>query len=275
MPEGDTIHRAARNLRTALAGHIVTRFETVFPQLARVDADAPLAGRTIDDVTAAGKNLLMAFSGDLHLHTHMRMNGSWHLYRPGERWRKPRRDMRIVIETDDWLAVAFNVPVAEFHDGRSLARQEDLRRIGPDLLGEMFDTEEAMRRIRERGETEIADVLLNQRVVAGIGNEYKSEVLFVSRVSPFSRVSELDDERLLAILRNARKLMLANVRKRSAARITTFSLDPRQKQYVFGRGGQPCRKCGERILYAKQGKDARGTYWCPKCQPPAPGPRCL
>ncbi|HEX8254269.1 MAG TPA: DNA-formamidopyrimidine glycosylase family protein [Thermoanaerobaculia bacterium] len=266
MPEGDTIHRAARTLQAALAGRVITRFETVFPKLARVDYDAPLAGRTIERVTAAGKNLLMHFSGDLHLRTHMRMNGSWHVYKPGERWRMRKSDMRIVLETDTWVAVAFNVPVAEFHDTESLSRQEDLVQIGPDFIGADFDFDEAMRRIRARPDGEIADVLLNQRVVAGIGNEYKSELLFMTRISPFARVAELTDDQLMTILRTSRKVMVANVNKRSGARITTFSLNPNEKQYVYSRGGDPCRRCGTRIEYAKQGKDARGTYWCPKCQ---------
>jgi endonuclease-8 len=266
VPEGDTIHRAARTLHAALAGRLITRFETVFPQLARIDQDAPLAGRTVDSVTAAGKNLLMHFSGDLHLRTHMRMNGSWHVYRPGERWRMRRSEMRIVLETNEWVAVAFNVPVAEFHDAHSLARQEDLLKIGPDLIGEEFDFAEAMRRIRARPTEEIADVLLNQRVVAGIGNEYKSELLFMTRISPFAKVADLTDEQLTHILETARKVMVANVNKRSGARITTFSLNPNEKQYVFSRGGQPCRRCGTAIDYKKQGKDVRGTYWCRRCQ---------
>ena len=266
MPEGDTIHRAARTLHAALAGRVITRFETVFPQLARVDHDAPLAGRTVERVSAAGKNLLMHFSGDLHLRTHMRMNGSWHVYRPGERWRMRRSDMRIVLETSEWVAVAFNVPVAELHDSRSLERQEDLLRIGPDFIGEEFDFDEALRRIRARPDEEIADVLLNQRVVSGIGNEYKSELLFMTRISPFRRVGEVTDEQLMDILRVARKVMVANVNKRSGARITTFSLNPNEKQYVYGRGGQPCRRCGTPVQYAKQGQNARGTYWCSRCQ---------
>jgi len=267
VPEGDTIFRAARTLHAALAGKVITRFETVLPQLARIDDQAPLAGRTVTRVVSEGKNLVMDFSGNLHLRTHMRMNGSWHIYRPGERWRKSRGDMRIVLETADWVAVAFNVPVAEFHDARSLERQEDLRLIGPDFAAAEFDFDEALRRIRARGGSEIADVILNQRVVAGIGNEYKSEVLFISRVHPFARVEQLSDEQLLRILQHGRKLMLANVNKRSAARITTFSLDPSEGQYVYGRGRKPCRRCGTPIEYAKQGPDARGTYWCPRCQP--------
>src|SRR5688572_8368665 len=222
MPEGDTIYRAARTLHAALAGRVITKFESVFSQLARVDHDAPLAGRTIERVVSEGKHLIMYFSGDLHLRTHMRMHGTWHIYKPGERWRIRYSDMRIVIGTDAWVAVAFNVPVAEFND---------VVEIGPDLLGETFDFDEAMKHIRERPEEEIADVLLNQRVVAGIGNEYKSEVLFVARTNPFTRVRDLTEEALMRILQTARKLMIANVTKRSSGRVTTFSLDPSQQKY--------------------------------------------
>jgi endonuclease VIII len=266
VPEGDTIHRAARTLHAALAGEVVTRFETVFARLARTDYDQPVAGRTVIGVDAAGKNLLMHFSGDLHLRTHMRMNGSWHIYRPGERWRMPRSDMRILLETGKWVAVAFNVPVAEFHDSRSLARQDDLLRIGPDLIGAEFDAEEAMRRIREKPSEEIADVILNQRVVSGIGNEYKSELLFMTRIHPFRKVADVTDDELRQLLTTARKVMVANVEMRTGARITTFSLNPAETQYVYGRGGKPCRRCGTPVEYAKQGPNARGTYWCPKCQ---------
>ena len=255
MPEGDTIHRAANTMHAALAGRVVTRFETVLPKLARV----PLTGRTIEKVEAVGKNLLVHFSGDLHLRTHMRMHGSWHLYKPGERWRRRRDDMRLVIETDAWVAVGFNVPVAEFYD--------ELPEIGPDFLSETFDAEEAMRRIRAQPDEEIAEVLLNQRVVSGIGNEYKSELLFMTRINPFTPVRDLSDEQLESILKTARKVMKANIAKRSVQRVTTFSLDPRQAQYVFGRGNKPCRRCGTAIAYKKHGRDARGTYWCPKCQP--------
>jgi endonuclease VIII len=253
MPEGDSIYRAAKGLHRALAGKTVTSFETVLPKLARIDEDAPLRGRTIERVVSAGKNLIIEFSGDLHLHTHMRMNGSWHIYRPGERWRRPHRDMRIVIGTDDFVAVAFTVPVAEFHTSRSLARDEDLRRIGPDLLGETFDRDEARRRIRVRPNEEIANVLLNQRVVAGIGNIWKSETLFDAGIDPFVSVSSLDDIQLDRIITSALKLL-----RRSA--------EGRQEFAVYSRGGDPCRKCHTPIRYRKQGEDARGTYWCPTCQ---------
>src|SRR5207253_1681615 len=146
----------------AMAGRIVTSFETMFPLLARVDDQTPIAGRTIERVRAAGKNLLFDFSGGLHLRTHMRMNGSWHIYRAGERWQKRRSDMRIVIATAEYVAVGFNIPIAEFLDERALARNEDLRKIGPDFLSDDFDRAEAKRRIRARPpDEEIANVLLN------------------------------------------------------------------------------------------------------------------
>lgn len=260
-------------MHAALAGRVVTHFDTAYPRLARVDDQTPLAGRTIDRVFAEGKHLILEFSGDLYLRTHMRMHGSWHLYRPGEKWRKPRREMRIVISTDAWVAVGFNVPVAEFHDARGLERQEDLARIGPDFLGAEFDFEEAVRRMRARPEREIADVLLNQRVAAGVGNEYKSEVLFLARLNPFRRIDELSDEQLMTTLKHARRLMVANVAMRTAARVTTGSLDHSKRTFVYGRGGKPCRRCGTRIEYARQGPDARGTYWCPGCQPGGSPPR--
>ena len=256
MPEGDTIFRAARTLNEALAGKVVTRFETVLPQLARVDDQQRIAGRTIEQVTPRGKHLIIDFSGGLHLRTHMRMNGSWHIYRPGERWRKRRDDMRVMIATDDWVAVVFKVPVAEFLDDRAIARQNDLVHIGPDVLGDTFDAEEAFRRVRARPDAQIADVLLNQRVVSGIGNIWKSETLFECRINPFVRVADLSDDEVRCLLTNARKLMQ---RRANAGRPNDIN--------VYSRGGKACRRCKTKIASRKQGLDARLTYWCPRCQP--------
>ena len=272
MPEGDSIFRAARTLHRALAGSAVTRFESALPALNRIDHDRPLAGRTIESVSARGKHLLMTFSGDLVLRTHMRMNGSWHIYRPGERWQRPARDMRIVVETARFVAVGFNVPVAEFLTGRELSRHSVLEALGPDLLAPSFDREEVLRRMRNEAGTAIADVLLNQRVVAGIGNIFKSEVLFLASVDPFRPTNELSDETLRLIVNEAAAQLRANVLERSqtlstASGIrTTRSLDPREKLWVYGRGGKPCRKCGTTIRAKKTGDDARLTYWCPGCQ---------
>lgn len=277
MPEGDTIFRAARTLHRALAGHEVVRFESVLPALTRIHEDRPITGRTVERVSAAGKHVLMRFSGDLVLRTHMRMNGSWHIYRPGERWRRPRRDMRVLIATAAFEAVGFNVPVAEFLEGRAIEKQEDLRLMGPDLLGESFDEEEALRRFRGRNDAAIADALLNQRVVAGAGNVYKSEVLFLCGVSPFARVAEVSDAAIRAILQTARTHLRANVIDPTAAivtyrgyRRTTRRADPGERLYVYGRAREACRKCGTRIEVRAQGRDARLTYWCPRCQPEPP-----
>jgi endonuclease VIII len=249
VPEGDTILRTARTLDRALAGKTVTRFDSVFPALLRVDDETPLRGRNVERVTATGKHLVIEFSGGLLLRTHMRMNGSWHIYRTGERWRRPHSDMRIVIATDEYEAVGFNVPVAEF-----MTSSEVLDSLGPDILKADFDATEAIRRMRLHDAEEIANVLLNQRAVAGIGNIYKSESLFAANVNPFDTVASLDDAELGRILKHARSIM-----RRAAS-------GPRDRLAVYDRGGQPCRKCGSRIEYRRQGAGARGTYWCPKCQ---------
>ena len=277
MPEGDTIHRAAATLQRAIGGQIVTRFESVLPKLTRVDADAPLRGRSVERVEARGKHLLIWFSGDLVLRTHMRMNGSWHIYRPGERWQRPHRDMRIVIETAAMHAVAFTVPVAEFVTSRELTNHDVVAALGPDPLSDNFNGEEAIQRIQEHGDVEIADLLLDQSVIAGIGNVYKSEVLFGARVSPFVPVSQLTREQLAEIVAVAMRFMRANVGASASGGIVTYAgmrrtagrADPSARLWVYGRGGQPCRRCGTPISRQKQGPYARSTYWCPRCQPSA------
>jgi endonuclease-8 len=249
VPEGDTIHRAARNLQQALGGQTIMRFATVLAPLAAVDDAQPIRGRTIERVRAVGKHLLIELSGGIALHTHMRMNGEWHIYRVGERWQRPRRDMRIAIETGEWTAVAFNVTVADFRDA------SDDPAVGPDLLGETFDAGEARRRLRADANREIGDALLDQQAVAGIGNIWKSETLFVCRVDPFARVASIDDAKLEEILATARKLLRQSV----ASPI-------RNRWSVYGRANQPCRRCGAAIRMKKQGDDARVTFWCATCQ---------
>jgi endonuclease VIII len=274
MPEGDTIYRAARTLERALAGKTVTRFESVLPALMRVHVDDPLTGRVVESVCARGKHNLMTFSRGLVLRTHMRMNGSWHIYRPGESWQRPRRQMRIVVGTADYVAVGFDIPVAEFLTVRALVRHEELRQLGPDLLGETFDQADAASRLRGRAQEQIADVLLNQRVMAGIGNVYKSEVLFSCRVNPFAVVATLRDEQIDCLITTARTLLRVNVTEGLSAmttylgfRRTTGRAHPSERLWVYGRAGDPCRRCATPIRIGKQGSDARLTYWCPSCQP--------
>ena len=254
MPEGDTIFRAARTLNEALAGRSVTRFESVFSRIARAGDDLAVRGRTIERVDARGKHLLIWFSGDLVLRTHMRMHGAWHLYARGARWRRPHSDMRIVIGTPDCEAVAFDVPVAELTRGRDLERDPSLRNLGPDILQDEFDAAEAGRRIERTPDIDIGDALLNQQAIAGIGNIFKCEALFASGLDPFTPVAELPRQDIARVIEKARRLMQISVR---GGRMV-FS--------VYGRGGRPCRRCGAVIARRKERTDARVTYWCPRCQ---------
>jgi endonuclease-8 len=272
VPEGDTIFRAAETLQRALAGSTVTRFESAFPALNRVHDDHPITGRTIESVAARGKHLLMTFSGDLVLRTHMRMSGSWHIYRPGERWRRSSRDMRILVETPRFVAVGFNVPVAEWLTAQEMSRHAELTALGPDLLSPAFDGDEVLRRMRGHESDVIAEALLNQRILAGIGNVFKSEVLFLAGIYPFQTVASLSDHDLRRTIGESVAQLRANVIGRARtlspvmSRRTTRSLDPRASLWVYGRSGLPCRRCGTMIQSRKTGVDARLTFWCPRCQ---------
>lgn len=272
MPEGDTIHRAARTLHLALAGHAVQRFETALAQLAVVDDQSPLTGRTVEQVVARGKHLFMHFSGDLILRTHMRMHGTWHIYRRGERWRRPRRDMRIVVSTDAYEAVAFNVPVAEFRTAATLERDTAIAALGPDLLDPGADLDEAVRRLLALGEVPLGEALLTQRAAAGIGNVFKSEVCFEAGLSPFAPASRVGAPALRKALDIARRQMRMNVATStsrwpaSPGRRTTGRMRPDEGLWVYGRAGQPCRQCGTPVAVRATGVDARLTYFCPRCQ---------
>ncbi len=254
MPEGDTIFRAARTLNEALAGRTVTRFESVFSRISRANHQLTIPGRTIERVEARGKHLLMWFSGDLVLRTHMRMHGVWHLYRRGARWRRPHSDMRLVIGTPEDEAVAFNVPVAELMRASELERNPAVRNLGPDILADEFDAADAAQRIALTPARDIAEALLNQQAIAGIGNIFKSEALYASGLDPFTRVADLSREDIARVVEKARRLMRASI----AGRRMVFS--------VYGRGGRPCRRCGATIARRKGGDETRVTYWCPRCQ---------
>lgn len=274
MPEGDTIFRAAATLQRALAGKRVERFESVFPALTRVHDDHPFTDATIESVAAHGKHLLMRFSNGYVLRTHMRMNGSWHIYRRGEAWQRSRHRMRVLVATADFEAVGFDIPVAEFIKERAVARHAELSKLGPDLLAADFDRGEALRRLRQRASSEIAEGLLNQRVIAGLGNVYKSEVLFLCGVNPFARVGGLASGQLECLVDTGRRLLAMNVSGALAPmttyvgrRRTTGRSAPEERLWVYGRARLPCRRCGTAIAVRKQGADARLTYWCPACQP--------
>jgi len=275
LPEGDTIFRAARALHKALAGATVTGFETAYAHLASANDSTPVNGRIIETVEARGKWLLIHFSGDLILVTHMLMSGSWHIYRPGERWKRPRSYMRIILRTAEYEAVAFSVPVAQFHTARSLERNTAIPKLGPDLLKQDFSEDEAKSRIRARADEEIGNVLLDQKVMAGIGNVFKSEICFVCGVHPFRRVSSLSGREIDCLVDSGRRLMNANVTDTSGDQTVTYTgfrrttrrSDPAARVWVYRRKGEQCRRCGTVIEMRRQGPGARSSYWCPQCQP--------
>lgn len=273
MPEGDTIFRTAEVLRAALVGRrVIAARSQAHVGLRRVPDLTGLIGATVLTVESRGKHLLIGFDNGLTLRSHLRMNGSWHRYRPGEPWRRPKVAATTVLETDDSVAVAFDTPVMELLTDADLRRSRPLIELGPDLLARDFDADEALRRLRARDAEQLGSALLDQRAVAGIGNVYKSEITFLERLDPWTSVAALADDELRAALHTARRLLRANAR--GGARVTTERGARGQGLWVYGRAGRPCRRCGTLIQSRRQGELARLTYWCPRCQPPRdPGVR--
>jgi endonuclease-8 len=270
VPEGDTLFRTAAGLRPYLVGRTVTAARTAGP--GAVPQVARIVGREITSVESLGKNLLIRFDNGLEIRTHLRMNGSWHRYRPGERWRRPAGRARLVIEVPGAVAVCFDAPVVELLEVRAEAFHPSLGRLGPDLLAPDFDADAAIRRLREpsRAGLTIAEALLDQRALAGIGNVYKNEVLWLERVSPFAAVGDLDDETLARLVATSRRLLLANAApSHGPERVTTAG--PRSAPgpiSIYGRTGRPCPRCRTPIASTRLGTDIpRTTYWCPTCQP--------
>jgi len=259
MPEGDTVWLAANRMNTALAGATLATGELRVPQLATVD----LAGATVTEVVPRGKHMLIRFSDGRTLRTHFRMDGSWHIYRPGAKWRGgPAYDIRAVLTTDTWDCVGYRL-----HDMALVATADEaslVGHLGPDVLGPDWDLAEALRRLREHPEEQIGVALLDQRNLAGIGNLYKVEALFLSGVHPWARVADVPD--LPGLVERARTLMLAN--REHPEQSTTGILRRGEDHWVAGRKGRPCRRCRTTILLGDQGPDTqeRVTWWCPRCQ---------
>jgi endonuclease-8 len=239
----------------------------------RTDA---ILGATITSVESRGKHLLIAFDSGLELRTHLGMQGSWHRYAPTERWRRPPARARLVIEVPGAVAVCFDAPTVELYDSRAAPVHAVLSVLGPDLLDPDFDeaaTADAVRRLRaaSRAELTIAEALLDQQALAGIGNVYKSETLFVERQNPFARVTALDDATLRRLIGTARRLLMAN--REGGPRTTIEPGTPsagRGGHWVYGRAARPCRRCGTPIAAREHGRLNRRTYWCPTCQPQPP-----
>ena len=259
MPEGDTVWLAARRMNTALAGATLRRGELRVPQLAGVD----LAGATVREVVSRGKHLLIRFDDDRTLRTHFRMDGSWHIYRPGAKWRGgPAFAIRAVLATDEWGCVGYRL-----HDMALVATADEhqlVGHLGPDVLGPDWDLDEALRRLRAHPDEQIGVALLDQRNLAGIGNLYKVEALFLSGVHPWARVADVPD--LPGLVQRARTLMMAN--REHPEQSTTGELRRGQDHWVAGRKGRPCRRCATPILLGDQGPELqeRVTWWCPSCQ---------
>ena len=259
MPEGDTVWRAAKRLDQALAGSELIRTDFRVPTLATTD----LSGRTVLEVVARGKHLLTRLSGGLTIHSHFRMDGSWHLYRPGERWKGgPDHQVRAVLETANWSAVGYRLPVLELV--ATEAEDEVVGHLGPDLLSPDFDRSLALANLAAEPSRTISEALLDQRNLAGIGNFYRVEVCFLLGLYPWRPVSSVD---LGAAVDLSRRLMKANLR--NGIQVSTGVNRPGQRSWVFERAGKPCRRCTTTILTAPIGEPPRErvTYWCPNCQP--------
>jgi endonuclease VIII len=259
VPEGDTVWLAAKHLHQALAGATLRRGELRVPQLAAVD----LAGATVLEVVPRGKHLLVRLGDGRTLRTHFRMDGSWHLYRPGAHWRGgPAFAVRAVLATDDWEAVGYRL-----HDMALVSTADEatlVGHLGPDVLGPDWDLDEALRRLREHPDQQIGVALLDQRNLAGIGNLYKVESLFLCGIHPWMRVADVPD--LARLVDRARTLMMAN--REHPEQSTTGDLRRGQDHWVAGRKARPCRRCGTPILLGEQGPETqeRVTWWCPRCQ---------
>lgn len=260
MPEGDTVWLAAKRMNQALAGATLRQGEFRLPQLAALD----LTGVTVREVVPRGKHMLIRLADERTLRTHYRMDGSWHIYRPGARWRGgPAYDVRVVLATDEWECVGYRL-----HDVEIVPTADEDRlvgHLGPDVLGPDWDLEEALRRLRSHPDEQVGVAVLDQRNLCGPGNLYKVEALFLCGVHPWAHVADVDD-RLEPLVTRARTLMLAN--RDRPEQSTTGDLRRGQDHWVYGRRGKPCRRCRTPVLMGDQGPhlQERVTYWCPRCQ---------
>jgi endonuclease VIII len=257
VPEGDTVYLSAKNLNAALAGAVVTRCDIRVPAYAMVD----LTGDVIEAVVSRGKHLLMRI-GDHSIHSHLKMEGSWHLYRHGTAWMRPEHQARAVIETADWVAVGFSLGTLEVW---RRAEESELDYLGPDLLGADWDATVAAENLLRDPAVPAFVALLEQRNLAGLGNEYVNDLLFLRGIHPWRPVGTVE---MGGLLTAAHRAIHAN--KDRSIRSLTGDLRPKKTSWVYGRVGQPCRRCGTRVQKGQLGPTPliqRDVYWCPSCQP--------
>jgi endonuclease-8 len=258
MPEGDSILRAANRIRPVLEGAVPDEIVTPQARHARDRWPERLGGRRVLSVDPYGKHLFLRFEGDLTLHSHLRMTGTWAVYPHGARWRRAARRAWLVLRARGKEVVEFDGPLLELMTESRTRFDLRLAALGPDILAPELDRERFLERLREDDPTRgIGDAVLDQRIVAGIGNIWKTEGCWGAQIDPWRRVRDVSDAEALAILENARPRMLAaaNSSRREPA-----------DRHVYRRTGMPCPRCGERIRARGQGDDNRTTYWCPGCQ---------
>jgi endonuclease-8 len=260
VPEGDTVWRACRRLNDVLAGRVLTRSEFRVPDLATTD----LTGVGVRQVISRGKHQLFRFSNDFTLHTHFKMDGVWKIYPQGRRWTGgPAFQIRAVLATSDHNAVGFRLPIVELIP--TLQEDTVVGHLGPDLLGPDWDPDEAVRRIATQPDRTIGEALLDQRNLAGLGTFYRAELLFLQGAHPRTPVGQVKN--LRRMVERGQQLLQAN--RWRAEQSTTGDLRPGRGAYVYGRAGQPCRRCGTPIEFEELGPagQERHSYWCPNCQP--------
>ena len=271
LPEGDTIHKVAAAMAPRLVGQRLARLEWGAP---RGGPRRPLAPGSIEAVYAHGKHLLVQFGNGRSLRSHLGMHGSWHRYPPGAPWRRPDHQARILLGTRSDLFVCFNPRDVEWLRGNGIRPTNLFHRLGPDLLAPGLDIAEVVHRAREFCEPDapLVDVLLDQRAACGIGNVYKSELLFIERQPPLARLRDTPDGALRAMFQLGARLLGRNLH--GGRRRTRFVDDGRGRLWVYGRGSAPCLECGTALASARLGREHRATYWCPRCQSATGAPSC-
>ena len=266
MPEGDTIFRTAVVLRRVLAGQRVTGFEITAPKVSGAARGEEIVGSLVDAVESNGKHLFITFGTPQRvvLHTHMKMSGSWHVYRPDERWWEPESEARVVIRTEHAVAPCFHPPIVELLTEKELGLHRVVSRLGPDIIRDDFDMDDAIGRIRSEEDRDIATALLDQHAISGIGNVFKVEALFLARTSPWAQVRDLDDATLREIIEQARRLIRLN--RDGRERRTRFGLNARERMWVDERAGLPCHVCGTMVESGWHPDEVRKSWYCRACQ---------
>jgi len=266
VPEGDTIFRTAVVLRRVLAGQRVTGFEITAPKVSAAARGEAIVGSLVTAIESNGKHLFITFGTPQRvvLHTHMKMSGSWHVYRPGERWWEPESEARVVIRTEQAVAPCFHPPIVELLTEKELGLHRVVSHLGPDIIRDEFDIDEAIARLRANQDRDVATALLDQAVISGIGNVFKVEALFLARTSPWAQVHDLDDAKLREIVGHARRLIRLN--RAGGVRRTHFGLNARERMWVDERAGLPCHVCGTMVESGWHPDEVRKSWYCPTCQ---------